>query len=302
MDIFSEFMDNLTILKTEGFQGQRLCRVPPAVIRRMQERPHTRNFLVSDLGYFPLTQGHRVDRPKGTRRHILILVEEGAGWLQFQGRQFKLERGQAILLPPHQAHAYGADRANPWKIYWFHFSGVGAEELLRWTAFSERHPIIPCPAIDGLRRHFRTVLARVERGYSDQTLLELSRSLINVLTLLHAEHTGIQNQRQYARIEASMDYMREHLDNPKPLSHYAREAGFSISRFSEAFREQCGVSPMTYFTELRIKRACELLDATSLQVTEIAQKLGYEDTLYFSRVFRKHTGMPPTAYRKLGIG
>lgn len=59
---------------------------------------------------------------------------------------------------------------------------------------------------------------------------------------------------------------------------------------------------MTYFTELRIQRACELLDRSDLQVGEIAEKLGFADRLYFTRLFSKHTGMPPTAYRQRRIG
>jgi transcriptional regulator GlxA family with amidase domain len=59
---------------------------------------------------------------------------------------------------------------------------------------------------------------------------------------------------------------------------------------------------MTYFTELRIQRACVMLDTSELQVGEIAGSLGFQDPLYFSRLFRQHTGLPPTAYRQLGIG
>jgi AraC-like DNA-binding protein len=295
-------MDNLTILKNEGFLGQRLYRVPPAAVKRMRERPHTKDFLVSDLGYFPVTAGHRVDRPKGTQRNILIFIEEGTGWVHFEGRKFNPTRGQAILLPSGRAHAYGACDNDPWKIYWFHFDGDGAGKLLRWTDFSDEHPVISCPAMDGLRRHFNAVLSLVERGYSDHTLLQLSRSLINVLTLLHAKDPGTERGAASGRIEASMDYMREHLHQAHPLSHYAKMAGFSVSRFSEAFRRHCGVSPMTYLAELRIQRACEMLDNTELRIGEIAEQMGFSDTLYFSRLFRKHAGMPPTAYRKLGIG
>ena len=99
-----------------------------------------------------------------------------------------------------------------------------------------------------------------------------------------------------------MDYMREHLQDPKTLPHYAKQCGYSVSRFSETFKDHCGVSPMIYLTELRIQRACELLDNSDLQIGEIAQQLGYEDRLYFSRLFSQHTGMPPSAYRKRGIG
>ena len=59
---------------------------------------------------------------------------------------------------------------------------------------------------------------------------------------------------------------------------------------------------MAYLTELRIQKACELLDNSDLRIAEIASRVGYDDKLYFSRIFRQHTGLPPTAYRTLNIG
>lgn len=302
MDSLPKDMDNLTDNRSEGFEGQRLYRVPPAVISRMRSRPHTRDFLVTDLGYFPITEGHRVTRLEGTGTYILIFLEEGSGWLQIANKTFRAERGQVILLPPDLAHAYGADAENPWKIYWFHFLGRGAEALLKWTPFTEKRPIIPCVAANGLKRNFRSALSTVERGYSNHSLLELSRLLINNLTLLHTRNPPHSRNRQSQRIELVMDYMRENLERHEPLSSYAAYGGYSISRFSESFRNHCGVSPMAYLTELRIQKACELLDSTDLQVGEIATQIGIQDTLYFSRIFRKHTGLPPTQYRKLNVG
>ncbi|HAV12138.1 MAG TPA: hypothetical protein DCX06_01400 [Opitutae bacterium] len=302
MDSFRFYMDNLTEIKPEGFEGQRLYRVPSTVLKRMRQRPHIKDFLVTDLGYFPVTSGHRVERPQGVDSYVLILVEAGSGWLKLQGRNYTLSRGNVLLIPPNCPHSYGSTSNDPWRIYWIHFNGNGATELLNWAPFSKKSPIIPCPAMESLRRHFRSVIATLERGYADDSLLELSRILVNILTLLHARtHGSIQN-KQLGRIEKTMDYMRETLQQPEALTKYAQHAGLSVSRFSEIFREHCGVSPMTYLTELRIQKACRLLDESDMQVAEIAHRLGYEDTLYFSRLFRKHTGMPPTTYRTLNIG
>lgn len=294
-------MENSTNLIPEGFEDQRLYRVPPAVVQRMRQRPYLQDFLVTDLGCFPDAVGHLVERPHGIANHILIFIESGHGWLELSGRH-SLGRGDTVLIPAHHAHAYGADLNDPWKIYWFHFAGRGTQALLEWTPFSVRNPSVRSPLIDSLRLHFHTALAAAERGYSDHTLLELSRILINVLTLLHSNNPGRSGHCKTLRIERVMASMRNHLETPKPLTYYAREAGLSISRFSETFKKHCGISPMAYLAELRVQRACELLDRSDLQVGEVAAALGYGDRLYFSRLFRKHTGLPPTEYRKRRIG
>lgn len=295
-------MDIALNIRPEGFEDEMLYRVPRAVLQRISERPHIKDFLVTDLGYFPRTEGHQVNRPNGSDSHILVFIEEGEGWLHMAGNRYTLKRGDVLHIPQGKNHDYGAALKNPWKIYWFHFRGKGAEDLLSWSKFSEKSPVLACPSIDGLRRQFRTALSAAERGYSDYSLLELSRVLINVLTQLHANTTSPVQSRLAGRIDMAMDYMREYMSTPKTLSDYARQSGLSVSGFSDAFKKHCGVSPMTYLTELRIQRACELLATTDLQINEIADRLGFNDTLYFSRLFRKNTGMPPTAFRKQTIG
>ncbi len=94
-----------------------------------------------------------------------------------------------------------------------------------------------------------------------------------------------------------MDTMRQTVSAPLSLNEYARGAGLSVSQFSHLFKRHYGTSPMAYFTELRIQRAKELLDITHLSIKEVSWKLGFEDPLYFSRLFKKVSGISPTAYR-----
>ena len=56
--------------------------------------------------------------------------------------------------------------------------------------------------------------------------------------------------------------------------------------------------PLDYFMQLRIQEACRWLDFTELKVLEVAEQVGLRDPYYFSRVFSKVMGMPPTEYRK----
>ena len=99
------------------------------------------------------------------------------------------------------------------------------------------------------------------------------------------------------RIERCVDYMAQHLDKPLQVATLAAQANISPSHFFALFKRQIGSAPMDYFTRLRMQRARQLLECTSLSVKEIASTLGYDDPFYFSRVFKSVNRVPPSGYR-----
>ena len=99
------------------------------------------------------------------------------------------------------------------------------------------------------------------------------------------------------KIEQSIAYMAQHLDESLPIAALAAQACLSPSHYFALFKRQTGSTPMRYFTHLRIQYACHLLGTTSSPVKEIAEALGYKDQFYFSRVFKAVNHMAPSEYR-----
>jgi transcriptional regulator GlxA family with amidase domain len=93
-------------------------------------------------------------------------------------------------------------------------------------------------------------------------------------------------------------YMETRLDRPLGLGQLARRAHLSVSQFSAAFRRYYGEAPIRYLLGLRMRRAALLLADPSLSVGDVASAVGVSDPLYFSRLFRRHWGVCPTAYRQ----
>jgi transcriptional regulator GlxA family with amidase domain len=108
------------------------------------------------------------------------------------------------------------------------------------------------------------------------------------------EHYG---REAAVRIEQSVAYMTQHLDRPLQVATLAAKASVSPSHFFALFKRRIGLAPMDYFTRLRMGRACQLLETTSLSVKEVAAELGYEDPFYFSRVFKSVNQLAPSDYR-----
>jgi two-component system, response regulator YesN len=94
------------------------------------------------------------------------------------------------------------------------------------------------------------------------------------------------------------DYIDQHyMDANLSLNEVAGQVNLSPSHFSTVFSQETGQTFKEYLTEVRIKRAKELLRSTALKSSEISYQIGYSDPHYFSYVFRKHTGLSPKEYR-----
>jgi AraC family transcriptional regulator of arabinose operon len=76
--------------------------------------------------------------------------------------------------------------------------------------------------------------------------------------------------------------------------------GFTRSYFTTIFKKKTGISPQDYLMQYRLKNASRLLLETDLPVHVIAEKVGYDDPLYFSKLFRKTYRVSPRAYREKG--
>jgi AraC-like DNA-binding protein len=103
------------------------------------------------------------------------------------------------------------------------------------------------------------------------------------------------------KLARSLAYMEENLNKPLQVSALAAQANVSPSHFFALFKQLTGRPPMDYFTRLRMRHACRLLDSTSARVKEVAAALGYDDPFYFSRVFKAVNHVSPSRYRSAKV-
>lgn len=113
--------------------------------------------------------------------------------------------------------------------------------------------------------------------------------------LTHPENTA-------SAIGKTKEYIEEHSDAHLTLDQLAQMAGISAKHYSETFKKLYGRSVTEFITETRMTKAKQLMAKASYKLREISSQIGYQDEFYFSRTFKKHTGLSPTVYMKKGAG
>jgi AraC-like DNA-binding protein len=103
--------------------------------------------------------------------------------------------------------------------------------------------------------------------------------------------------RDDARVERAIEWLKRDGSQPAELGELCLELGLAKSHFIRLFKHRMGVPPLRYAMLQRMERARYLLESSDLPVYRVAETLGYQDEFYFSRVFRKASGLSPRAWR-----
>jgi len=257
--------------------------------------------MVTDAGYFPVAEGHRVERPQGASTHLIILCLHGKGWAKSRGRKVDVEMGDIVWLPAENPHSYGADDVDPWKILWAHFCGDHVDEWRQELGWAAKEPIgqfhFGQERISTLG--LEKVYAQLEAGYSIQHLLGASTALCGVfcaaLNLMMSSGAAKTAEERTAAVREEIE-----VDPARPyrLEELATAASLSVPHFSLLFRKQTGYAPIDFLIRQRIRTACRLLDRTQTTMAIAAAEVGFSDPYYFSRCFRNIMGVSPRDYRK----
>lgn len=283
-----------------GFKGEKAIMIPYNIRRLLLLNPITNQLFLTHIGYYPRAKYHFKDRPKGCGDNIFLFCQEGKGLLTYGKQTYTLSKNQVFILPADEGHTYEADASDPWSIYWFHFGGKNVELF----------PSIIGRVIDVEDSHegrcedrfliFEEMYQRLETGYSPTNLEYVSNCLMYFMTSLR--YTSLCRQTSNTKdndiIQKSIHFMKENLENKVTLKEIAQHVGYSSSHFGTLFTQRTSYSPMEYFNQLKIQRACSLLQFSDLKIKEIAFRLGYYDPFHFSKSFQAEMKSSPKKYRK----
>jgi AraC-like DNA-binding protein len=250
---------------------------------------------------------------------LVVWALSGKGTITTSGREIVLEPGIVVVLPWHHDVTYQADNISPFFTATVHVVPWIApdHEVEPMAAHGPHDPLyhdpfrdnVPWPGYEGVRILRDTTAEKVSelgalaidyfglREHDPRLLRAYAVTLVRAL-LIDGEPTEPEFP---ASLSSVLEYIRIHLPEPMTREDLAGVAGCSISAIERQFQRYLGTSPQKWIRDQRLDFAARMLTNSTLRVSEIAKRVGINDPLHFSRLFRAKHGIPPREYARRNL-
>ncbi|HAT4109747.1 AraC family transcriptional regulator [Clostridium perfringens] len=231
---------------------------------------------------------------------VIHYVTKGYGTFKFNGKVFNLKQGDIFILLKGMQVEYVASIDDPWEYYWIGFSGSNANEYLNRTSITnscvancEENSKIPQIILN---------MCEISKTYNpsrsdDILLLKELYSLLYALIEEFPKPFEYKDKELHTYIQDALNFINSNYMHSITVQEIADYVNLSRSYLYKMFIKNLGISPQRYLINLRMYKATLLLKSTKLPIGEVANSVGYSDSLLFSKTFSKHFSMSPLNYR-----
>ncbi len=255
--------------------------------------------LVKSCGHYKLIHLKKMTtlRPAGRRDYQLLYVAEGTAHFNMEGIRYDVGKGGALIYRPEIPQDYYYKLQEKPDIYWIHFTGRGVEQLLNSLGLIADRPMM-FHAKEELVELFENIITELRMDRISN--IEMAEAYFRQLLILMARSydTDEREKRGYhSMFDEVINQMHHEYQKNINVSSLADRYHISCCWFIREFKRYTGYSPKQYLTNIRLQNAKELLNNHSLSISDVSNLVGYDNQLYFSRIFHKYIGMSPSEYR-----
>jgi len=216
--------------------------------------------------------------------YSLVFVLDGGVKYIIEGEDYEAEQGDVVFIPPGKERtAWTSD---------MHY--VAIDFILDNEVEFPFQTVMKIPQINSYIKYFEEFNTEwLQQGFEYK--LKCKGLLLLILHKLIAEKN---NQASNKNVEQIKAYISQNYYKPITLEHIADTISLSPVYCGAIFKKHESYSVSYYINKIRVNQSIMLMQKSSLNISEIAFQIGYNDTYYFSKVFKKMTGMTPSNYRK----
>ena len=232
----------------------------------------------------------------------LFYVVDGKGEFNIQGQRFPVKANDFVIINPQVEHT---ELSSPDELLEYIVLGINGLSFSNLTPVSEGgHPFSFFNLRDEQKDILRYLNAMVQEATSQSMSYELvCHNLLEILLIkiLRHQHFDLEVGKQ-SKATKDISFIKHYLETYYHESIQLEDLASMthLSRFyiSHSFKKEIGMSPMEYLIAIRIKESKILLRTTNYSISQVADIVGFTTPTYFSKQFRKSTGISPTDYRE----
>lgn len=237
----------------------------------------------------------------------LMVVTEGTLYIANELNQYKINKGQYILMSP-TTRQYGY-KSSTCSFYWLHFTyndNSNDPKLQHMEAdnFAYLRGHLLIPETGTLNSIERIIIMMKQLQDSDKRYREISLNnyLASAVLAELANQSDVFKKQEEGHIKKQLyndigDYVKLHVSSNISLEEIASYFGYNKKYLTTFFRKQSGISIKQYILLLKMDYAKAELSDTNKTIAQIAYDIGFHDVHHFSNAFKKYTGLSPTSYR-----
>ncbi|RED56752.1 AraC family transcriptional regulator [Cohnella lupini] len=245
---------------------------------------------------------HRIG-PKVVDYYLLHHVISGSGTFRTGEFEAKLTAGDSFLIQPGQLFHYLSDEEDPWRYRWVAFAGTQSESLLAEAGLGTERPIVHSGGNRSPGDRCRSIFEAFRERGSSASLTASGHLHLLFASLHEAASDGIASpirpdSHSDELVRQAVGYLSTQYAEPITIEGMAEALGYNRAYLSRLFKHRTSLSPVTFLTKLRVDHGRRLLrERPELTIEQIASSVGIQDSLYFSKQFRRWYNQSPTDYR-----
>ncbi len=222
--------------------------------------------------------------------HDLNFIYAGEAIYTIDGTTYHLKAGDLLYAPPGSIREAVTDKQNLMSCYDFNFKLPPHQSRLKLPFKTVTTVGLPEELLR-LYQEFTYLWLEKEPGYK----LKAKGLFLQILHQLI--YPGDKTNRLDWRIVRIKEYLLKHYQEKIKIADLAKLVNLSPVYCGALFKKQTGLSIKAYLNQIRIQKACDLLATGEYNVSEVAAFCGFDDLFYFSKVFKRVTGMAPSFFK-----